>query len=78
MITGHTKNKSQSMKSVYKKPNDQFWKNCLMKVLAAMYHEECTWASDQWQKYGISNADKGKIEEAFKLNQKSVENKKDQ
>lgn len=49
----------------YVKPNDKFWRDNLMKILKCWYFEDCTWNIDSWSKYGVSDADKKKVEREF-------------
>ncbi len=50
----------------YQKPSDKFWRDCFMKVLECFEQEELTWSKDNWQKYGVSNADRARIEQEFR------------
>jgi hypothetical protein len=56
------------------KVSDKYWKENLMKVLQVFEHEYLNWSSDQWHAYGISNADRKKIEQAYENYQR--QNKK--
>lgn len=56
------------------KVSDKYWKINLMKILECLEFEELTWSQDNWHNFGISNADKKKIEQAYENYQR--QNKK--
>ena len=56
------KNKKTTAKT---KLSDRFWKETFMRVLEALYWNEATWSLDVWPQFGISNADRKKVEQEF-------------
>lgn len=46
-------------------PSQTFWRESFMKVLSCLYWEEATWGANEWDKYGVSEADRKRIEQEF-------------
>ncbi len=66
-------------KNAYQKPSDRFWRENFMKVLKCLAFEELTWSVENWQKYGVSTADRRRIEQEYRRWDNSQSNKaKDQ
>jgi hypothetical protein len=53
-------------KLMHTKLSDKFWRMNMMKLLECLEFQELTWSKQNWQDYGISNADARKIEAEYK------------
>lgn len=52
-------------RKAYYKTSDKFWREKLMQILHCLENEELTWSIDNWSRYGVSTADRKRIEQEF-------------
>lgn len=52
-------------RKAFQKTSDKFWRQKLMQILHCLSNEELTWSVDNWSQYGVSTADRKRIEQEF-------------